>query len=351
LESELLTPRVAYTLPFNGIWPRLAAEPHYCGSHVSLLGRIQLGERALLGAGAVIRADGHFVRIGDDFCLGALSTVHIAHDVYPTIVGDKAVVGWNAVVHACTVGDNCVIEDEVVVLDGSVVDDNVLIEARSTVFPRSKLKSGFAYAGSPAEPVRELAPGELDDRAAAIRAAVAQPSSPDENDGAGNGDSVPHTIFIARTARLAGGRELGARSGVFFGCQLDAHQARIAVGENTNVQDNTRIDASEGAVIIGPDTTIGHNVHLRACQIGRHALIGIGADVAAGTIVDDDVLLAAGAITAPQQRLESGWLWGGRPARPIAKLTDARRQAMRDIVQHYCGYGAAYRAAQERLPG
>lgn len=346
MASEPLLQAAPFLLPFDGTWPRFVGEPRPCGTDASVLGRVTLGARAVLGAGTVIRADGHFVRIGDDFHLGEMSTVHIAHEVYPAIVGDRVSVGRDAVVHACTVGDDCVIEDGVVVLDGSVVEDGVLIEAGSIVFPRSTLKSGLAYSGSPAKPVRELAPGELEERARLLREAVA--ASPFPAGEAGEAEDLHPHAFVARTARLAGAIELGAGSGIFFGCRLDAAGTAISIGANTNVQDNTRIDAAEGTVVIGPDTTIGHNVHIRAGRIGARALIGIGADLAAGTVVDDDVLLAAGSVTTPRQQLEGGWLWGGRPARPLSRLDDTRRAAMQDIVDQYRGYGAAYRAAQDR---
>lgn len=335
-----------FTLPFEGTWPRFASEPRLCGADASVLGRVTLGARASLGAGTVIRADGHFVRIGDDFHLGEMSTVHIAHEVYPAIVGDRVAVGRDAVVHACTVGNDCVIEDGVVVLDGSVVEDGVLIEVGSTIFPRSTLKGGFAYAGSPAKPIRELAPGELEERARLLHETVAASLFTAATDAPDAGSFAPN-VFVGRTARLAGKVALAAGASILFGCRLDAAQAPIAIGAHTNVQDNTRIDASQGEVAIGPNTTIGHNVRIRAGRIGVRALIGIGSDLAVGTMVDDDVLLAAGSTTTPQQRLEGGWLWGGRPARPIARLNDARRGAMQDIVDQYRGYGAAYRAAQD----
>jgi len=336
-----------FILPFEGTWPRFASEPRLCGAGASVLGRVTLGARASLGAGTVIRADGHFVRIGDDFHLGEMSTVHIAHEVYPAIVGDRVAVGRDAVVHACTVGDDCVIEDGVVVLDGSVVEDGVLIEAGSTVFPRSTLKGGFAYAGSPAKPIREVRPDEIAARALRLHDAAAASLFTSRAGDAGEADAFPADVFVAATARLAGRVELATGVSVLFGCRLDAAQALIAIGANANVQDNTRIDASEGGVVIGPGTTIGHNVRIRAGRIGARALIGIGSDLAVGTMVDDDVLLAAGSTTTPQQRLEGGWLWGGRPARPIARLNDVRRAAMQDIVDQYRGYGAAYRAAQD----
>jgi carbonic anhydrase/acetyltransferase-like protein (isoleucine patch superfamily) len=351
MASALLPHVTPFILPFEGTWPRFASEPRLCGTGASVLGRVTLGTRASLGAGTVIRADGHFVRIGDDFHLGEMSTVHIAHEVYPAIVGDRVAVGRDAVVHACTVGDDCVIEDGVVVLDGSVVENGVLIEAGSTIFPRSTLNSGFAYAGSPAKPVRELAPGELEQRARLLHETVAPSLFMAAAGVAADIGGLPADVFVGRTARLAGRVELAAGVSILFGCRLDAAQSPIAIGTNTNVQDNTRIDASEGEVVIGPGTTIGHNVQIRAGRIGAHALIGIGADLAAGTIVDDDVLLAAGATTTPQQQLEGGWLWGGRPARPLSRLNDTRRAAMQDIVDQYRGYGAAYRAAQDRPAG
>ena len=72
----------------------------------------------------------------------------------------------------------------------------------------------------------------------------------------------------------------------------------------------------------------------------------MGASLAPGTVVEDDVLIAAGASTAPGQRLESGWIWGGRPARPIAKFDDAKRAGLQQAVDQYCIYAAAYRLGQ-----
>ena len=155
-------------------------------------------------------------------------------------------------------------------------------------------------------------------------------------------------MFVGRTVRLAGAVDLAAGSSVFFSNELDAGPGRIAVGPNTNVQDNTRIlCAGEGAVI-GADTTIGHNVVMADCTVGARSLVGIGATVAAGTRIDGDVLLAAGAVTEPGQSLQGGWLWGGAPARPLSRLNDKRRAMMAEIVRHYRDYGAAYRAEQER---
>lgn len=338
-----------YMLTFDGIAPSLATPPLFAGPGASVLGRARIGARVKFGPGAVIRADGHHVHIGDDFCIGGHSTVHIAHEVYPAEIGDRVSVGRNAVVHACTVGNDCVIEDHAVVLDASVVESNVLIEAGAVVYPRSTLKAGFVYAGSPAKPVRELTNEEYAQRRArvhenlaiALFAPLAIAPKLDEQH--------PHA-FVARTAALAGDVELGARAGVLFSCVLDAGRGSIVVGDNTNVQDNTRMQCGSGTIAIGADTTIGHNVAIEDSRIGARCLIGIGSLITSGTVIGDDVLLAAGSVTEASQQIESGWLWAGRPARRISQLNESKRAMMHEIIGHYCGYGDAYRRLQSTTP-
>jgi len=350
--SPALDPGTApYLLSFQGTEPELASAPRTCGAGSSIVGRVRIGARAVIAPTAVVRGDGHFVRIGDDVALGEGSTVHIAHEVYPAIIGNGVTVGRNAVVHACTVRDGCVIEDDAVVLDGSLVESNVLIEAGATVYPRSTLKSWTVYAGSRATAVRALTPGELAQRKARLLAGIEASAA------SGSGTQPPDRrgrrggVFVARTAVLAGRVELGARSSVFFGCRLDAGVGAIVVGESCNIQDNTRIRSTAEGLEIGRDTTIGHNVEMADGRIGARALVGIGSVLAGGTVVEDDVLLAAGSTTEPGQWLETGWLWGGRPARAISRLDTLKRTMMSDIIGQYCAYARAYIDARSRNEG
>ena len=331
-------------LPFADTNPFFAGEPVFAGPRSAVLGRATIGAGAWLGEDSVVRADGEVVRIGDDVFLGHRATVHIVHELMPCIIGTGVTVGANCCVHACTVGDHCVIEANVTILDEAKVGDNVLIEAGSTVFPRKRLDAGWIYAGSPAKPVRELAPGERAVRAAAIRAergseralpVVAQDF----------GDAV----FIAATAQRFGRLTCAPGSSLFFSCVADAGVGTIFIGENTNVQDNTIIRPSEGATIIGRETTVGHNVEMGAARVGDFALVGIGAVLGADTWIQDDVLLAAGATTEPGQVVESGWLWGGRPARALSKLDDVKRKMMRDNIKTYCTYSQVFRRLQQQM--
>ena len=336
-------------LPFAETLPIFGGEPVFAGSRSAVLGRATIGAGAWLGEDSVVRADGDFVRIGTNIHLGRRATVHIVHETTPAIIGDDVTVGANSIVHACTVGDRCVIDDDVTILDDAMVADDVLIEAGSTVFPRKRLEAGWVYAGSPAKPVRRLEHHDLATRARAIRAR--QTSEGWMSEGPGNGQEVDFSdaVFISRTARTAGRLVCAPGSSLFFSCVANAGTGSIFIDANTNVQDNTIIRAGSGQTTIGRDTTIGHNVRMGAVRIGAKALVGIGSVLADGTWVQDDVLLAAGSTTEPGQVLETGWMWGGRPARRMSTLDEPRRDGMAANIVTYCTYSQVFRRLQQQF--
>lgn len=329
-------------LPYEGVLPDFASRPVWCGRGSTVIGAARIGAQAWIGDDGVIRADGQSVTLGERFWLGPRSTVHIATFTHGTVCGDRVTVGRNSVVHACTVGTDVVIEDDVVILDGATIGDGVVIEAGATVFPRATLASGFVYGGSPAKPRRPIDRAGVAERAERLREAMGEsPAAPSPE---------PHeaddTVFVARTARLRGRVGLGAGASVLFSCALDAEVGPIVVGADTNIQDNTQIRTRGEGVVIGRDSTIGHNVRIADSRIGARCLIGIGATVAPGTVIADEVMLAAGATTDPGQLLEGGHLWGGRPARILGPLDAEKRAMMARIVDGYCRHGREYRVAQ-----
>lgn len=334
-------------LPYAGISPQMAGPPQWAAAGHALIGRVALGRDARLGAGSVLRADGEAIHAGDALDLGRGSTVHIAHETLPTLIGAGVTVGANTVVHACTVGDDCVIEDDCVILDGSVLGAGVVLEAGSVVYPRSTLGAGRLYSGRPARELRALAPAEIDQRRAAQQARNAAadrrwpPGAAAAQPGAG--------AFVANTARLAGDVAVEEAASVWYGCRLDAGAAAIRIGARSNVQDNSVLAAAAAGIAIGADTTLGHNVAAADCTIGARCLIGMGSRLAAGTVVRDDVFVAAGTVTLPGQELEGGFLWGGAPARRLAPLDERKRALVQATIVIYCQYAAELARVQREL--
>lgn len=333
-------------LAYRGEHPQLAGPPLHFGAGAAIVGRVTLGAEAWFGPGAVIRADGHYVRAGNSLHMGRRATVHIAHDVHPTLLGDDVTIGEYAVVHACEVGAGCVIEERAVILDGSVLEPGVVLATDAVVFPRSRLPGGFVYAGRPAKPERPLGEGELARRRTALRArsAAADNAPPPASD---LREPLDASVFVANTATLRGDITAAARVNIWYGCDLDADGGQIAIGERSNVQDNSLLRCGPGGRLeVGRDTTIGHNVQMADCIIGDRCLIGIGSVVASGTRVEHDVFLAAGATTRPGQVLASGKLWGGQPARALGPLDERKRAMIAETIGTYCDYAEELKRVQ-----
>jgi carbonic anhydrase/acetyltransferase-like protein (isoleucine patch superfamily) len=340
------------------IEPGVAAHPS-----CAVIGRTQLGPGCTLGELTLLRADGEDVRIGAGCWFGEASTVHIADRLYPAVVGSRVTVGRYALVHACSVGDDCVIGEHAAVMDGSVLGAGAVIAAESVVPPGKALEGGWLYAGTPARPVERVTGALLERLHVAIRT--------------GTGSPVPHVLaavraprlrhtpgsgvrrwfakdtYVAPTASLAGRVELARRSSVWFGVEIDAGEARVEIGEETNVQDNSRLYAGKPGedIRLGSRVVIGHNVRIFASTIEDDAIIGMGAIIGKGTIVRAGGCVAAGSITDPGTVVASGEVWSGRPARSARALSSRNRDEFERAVEVYVEYARNYLAGAVQAAG
>lgn len=342
-------------LPYLAHAPRIG--PQVTG-HVSsaVIGRTELGSGCTLGELTLVRADGEDVRIGADCWFGEASTVHIADRVYPAVVGSHVTVGRYGLVHACTVGEDCVIGEHAAVMDGSVLGAGAVIAAESIVPPGKTLEGGWLYAGAPARAVERVSSALLERVQRAIRGGsgaqalrvFAATRVPQLRYAPGTGVNrfFAQGAYVAPTASLAGRVVLAPFASVWFGVEIDAGEATIEIGEQTNVQDNSRLYAGRPGedIRIGPRVVIGHNVRIFASIIEEGAIIGMGAVIGKGTVVRAGSCVAAGAITEPGTEVSSGQVWSGRPARAARVLSDRNRAEFARAVQVYVEYSGNYLA-------
>jgi gamma-carbonic anhydrase len=333
-------------LPYEGVVPRIDGPLRACGPGAAVLGKVTLGARAELAAFATLRGDGHVIAAGDDFHLGEHGTVHIAHAVFGTNIGHRVSVGAHAVAHACTLGDEAVVQDGALVLDGAVVGAGSIVAAGSVVFSRKEMPPGHWCEGVPAVPVRPLAPGELQAAHQLIRS---RPIGGSAGPRAPVASPAEKRAYVSSTVVGEGELRMGEGSSLWFGCVVQADKLGVDIAAGANVQDNSLIRSTGRAVVVGPDCTVGHNVTLHDCEVGARVLVGMGSLVAPGTVIGDDVLLAGGSTTVEGQRLESGWMWGGRPARAISPLDERKAELIRRSALTYREYAAGFAAAQAKL--
>jgi len=341
-------------LPYEGVQPRFTGPVRRAGVGSAVLGRVTLGAQASLQAFATLRADGHVVQVGDDFYLGEHATVHIAHGLYGTTVGQHVSVGADAVVHACTVGNDTVIQHEVAVLDGATIGQGCVVSAGSVVFPRTVLPDGHWCEGVPAVALRPLQAGELQAEHARVREEACAGADlragvhPHHNS---TQTQAAAACFVAATVVGAGHVQMAEASSLWFGCVVDAARGPgLQLAPGCNVQDNSVLRSTAQVVTVGAGTTVGHNVLLHDCSVGAQVLVGMGSTLAPGTVVQDRVLVAGGSSTHPGQVLEGGWLWGGRPARALSRLDERKIGIIQRSASIYRDYAAGFASSQVALP-
>lgn len=126
-----------------------------------VIGDVTLGAESSVWFNTTIRGDVNWIEIGARTNVQDNVCIHVMNQTGPTLIGAGVSIGHNAMVHGCTIHDNVLIGIQSTVLDQAVIESDVVLAAGSLVPPGHILKSGWMYMGSPAKPVRELTPREL----------------------------------------------------------------------------------------------------------------------------------------------------------------------------------------------
>lgn len=150
----------ANILPFAGKTPELGAGA-FVASGAQLIGDLKVGKDSSIWFNVVIRADVHYIRIGDRTNIQDNSTVHVTEGQAPCVIGSGVTVGHNAIIHACTVEDDCLIGMGAIILDKAVIRQGSLVGAGALVTQGKEFPPRSLILGSPAKAVRQLTDEEF----------------------------------------------------------------------------------------------------------------------------------------------------------------------------------------------
>lgn len=155
--------------------------------------------------------------------------------------------------------------------------------------------------------------------------------------------SIDPTAYIDEAGLVIGDVFIGADSSVWPFAVVRGDVNRIRIGARSNIQDGTVVHVThpysehpEGfAVTIGDDVTIGHNVTVHGCSIEDRCLVGIGATILDGAVLQPEVFLAAGSLVPEGTVLEGGFLWMGAPVKKKRELTEDELRWFGYSAKHY----------------
>ncbi len=137
-------------------------------------------------------------------------------------------------------------------------------------------------------------------------------------------------VFVDPSAVVLGDVVLGDDVSVWPLTVIRGDMHRIRIGNRTSIQDGSVLHITHAGpfnpdgfpLLIGDDVTVGHQAMLHGCCIGNRVLVGMGAMVMDGAVVEDDVIIGAGSLVPPGKTLQSGYLYVGRPVQQVRALSD-----------------------------
>ena len=151
-------------------------------------------------------------------------------------------------------------------------------------------------------------------------------------------------VYVDPAANVIGDVVIGDDASVWPNTVVRGDVNFIRIGARTNLQDGTVVHVSHDgphaklggfATVIGSDVTVGHKAIVHACRIEDAVLIGMGAIVLDGAVVEKHGFVGAGALVTPGKVVGSGELWLGNPAKKVRMLSDAEIEGLHYSAQHY----------------
>jgi len=139
--------------------PRIA-DSAYIDSSAQVIGDVVIGERSSVWPNVVVRGDVNYIRVGDETSIQDNSVLHVDHQVYPCIVGDRVTVGHSVVLHGCVVEDDALIGIGAIVLNGAKIGAGAVVAAGALVPEGMQVPPNTVVMGTPAKPRREVAAEE-----------------------------------------------------------------------------------------------------------------------------------------------------------------------------------------------
>jgi carbonic anhydrase/acetyltransferase-like protein (isoleucine patch superfamily) len=134
-------------VPFRGQSPRIAPDAFIAPTAV-VIGRVEIGPRASVWYGAVLRGDNGRIVIGRGSNVQDNATIHVPENGV-TEIGEDVTIGHGAVLEGCVVEQGALIGMNAVVLHGARIGAGSLVAAGCVVPEHMVVPPGTLVAGVP----------------------------------------------------------------------------------------------------------------------------------------------------------------------------------------------------------
>ncbi|MES2309661.1 MAG: gamma carbonic anhydrase family protein [Verrucomicrobiota bacterium] len=156
--------------------------------------------------------------------------------------------------------------------------------------------------------------------------------------------TIDPTAYLAPGSVLIGDVHLGPSTSVWPGAVLRADIQTIRIGKGSNVQDGAIVHlADDYPTLVGEYVTIGHHATIHACTIGDRCLIGMGATILDGAVIEEECIIGAHALVTQKTRIPAGSMVLGTPGKVVKTLSPEERAGLKAWADKYVAVSAAHR--------
>jgi carbonic anhydrase/acetyltransferase-like protein (isoleucine patch superfamily) len=128
--------------------------------NATVIGDVQLGDKASIWWNAVVRGDNDTITIGANSNIQDGSVLHVDAGV-PLTIGANVTVGHLVMLHGCSIGDESLIGIKSVILNRAVIGRHCIIGANSLIPEGKVIPDRSLVMGSPGKVVRQLSDEEV----------------------------------------------------------------------------------------------------------------------------------------------------------------------------------------------
>lgn len=154
------------------------------------------------------------------------------------------------------------------------------------------------------------------------------------------------TAFVHPSAEVSGKVVIGPYASIWGQCVLRGDIDWIKIGEESNVQDGSVFHTSKNLpVILHKGVTIGHGAIVHGATVHSYSLIGMGAILLDGSIVEENCLIGAGSVVKEKGVISKGSLAFGTPAKIIRPLRSDEISVIVNRASDYIKLAEQYRLA------
>jgi len=139
----------------------------------------------------------------------------------------------------------------------------------------------------------------------------------------GKTPKISQNVYIDSNAIIIGDVEIGEFTSVWPGASVRGDEGKIIIGRFTSIQDNATLHCDSGGTTkVGDHVTIGHNCVIHGCRIGNYVLVGMGAIIMNGAIIEDNCIIGAGAVITENTKIPKNSVVVGIPGKIVREVKE-----------------------------